>query len=191
MATRLPVDRRLEIAGQLVVRTRIFYDIWWLYEGADTRPKIIDTMNEYSEFFRFDPHAHFVSLIVHLAGLFENRGDTVNLPRLIQELRSSCSVPVETITKAEDLLSQVGALLPKVAILRSNLFAHRNASLSYADAFKKAAISPNEIRDLTETALRIANCLLIARGLNEQFFHPLPLRDAEAMLNALARLHAT
>lgn len=46
MAKHLLIDQRLEIAGQLVVRTRIFYDIWWLYEGADTRSKIIDTMNE-------------------------------------------------------------------------------------------------------------------------------------------------
>lgn len=191
MATRLPIDKRLEVAGQLVVRARIFYDIWWLYEGADTRSNIIDTLNEYSEFFRFDSHAHFVSFIVHLAGLFENRGDTVNLPRLIQELGSSCLAPAETITKADELLSQVDALPPKVAILRSNLFGHRSGSLSYTDAFKKAAVQPNELRDLTEIALQITNCLLIARGLNEQTFHPLPRRDAETMLNVLSSQRAT
>lgn len=192
MAKPLPIDQRLEIAGQLVVRTRIFYDIWWLYEGADTRPSIIDTINEYSEFFRFDQHAHFVSFIVHLAGLFENRGDTINLPRLVQEFGASCLVSAETIAEAEKLLSLVDALPPKVAILRNNLFGHRSASLSYADAFEKAAVSPNELRDLTDTALQIANHLLTARELKEQSFHPLPLTDVKATLNALAsRLPST
>jgi hypothetical protein len=41
------------------------------------------------------------------------------------------------------------------------------------------------MRDLTEIALKIANRLLLARGLSDQFFNPLPRDDAEAMLKAL------
>ena len=45
MPNSLPIDERLETAAQLVLRTRIFYDIWRFFEGAETHPVIIDTMN--------------------------------------------------------------------------------------------------------------------------------------------------
>lgn len=82
MQERLPLDQRLETAANLIQRARIFFDIWFVYEGAETRPAILDTMNEYPEFFRFDIHAHIVAFIVHISALFETRLDTVNFPRL-------------------------------------------------------------------------------------------------------------
>lgn len=75
----------------------------------------------------------------------------------------------------------------KVAILRSNLFAHRSASLSYSDVFKKANVTPNQLRDLTDTLLSAANCLLIARGLNIHVFNRLPVMQAEAIIGSLSR----
>jgi len=185
MAAHIPFSVRLQLAGQLVTRARIFYDIWWFYEGADTRPKIIDTMDMYSEFFRFDSHANFVALIVYLGGLFEKRADTVNLPALVSEARASGTAPADVVAQAKALLAQVEALQPKVATLRSNLFAHRSASLSYADAFRKAAIKPNQLRELTEIGLRVVNLLLVSRGLPEQVFHAGSRQHAEALLNAL------
>ena len=40
--------------------------------------------------------------------------------------------------------------MKKIAILRSELFAHTSIDLSYSDVFKKAEITPNNIRDLIE-----------------------------------------
>jgi len=189
VATPLPIDERLEIAGHLVVRTRIFYDVWWFYEGSDTRPEIIDTMNDYPEFFRFDSHAHFVAFVVHLAGLFEGRDDTVSIPALVSELASS-NVVSGDIVEAESLLNEARPLIPKIIILRSNLFAHRSASLTYAKAFEKADITANQLGHLSELALRIVNRLRLARGLVEKFFHTLSRSHVEAMLNALAKTPA-
>jgi hypothetical protein len=89
--------------------------------------------------------------------------------------------------KVDALLSQAKPFAFKTAILRNNLFAHRSANLSYADAFKKAAVTPKQLDNLTELALKIANHFLIARGLSDHFFNPLPARHARAMLRALAR----
>lgn len=184
---RLPIDERLETAGQLIVRARVFYDIWWFYESAETRPTIIDTIKEYSEFFRFDPHAHFVSFIVHIAALLEKRNDTINLPSLATEMKASGLISTQEAAKADALLGQAAPLASKVAILRSNLFAHRSAALSYSETFKTADFTPNELRDLTDIALKIVNCLLIVRGLKDHVFSTLPLTDAEAMLKALGQ----
>ncbi|MCU1376714.1 MAG: hypothetical protein JWO68_4000 [Actinomycetia bacterium] len=185
MANPLPINERLSTAGQLVVRTRIFYDVWWLYDGADTRPTIIDAMRGYAEFFRFDPHAHFVSFIVHAAALFESREDTINLPLLVQEVGACDGVPSRTISECEALLSELRPYVPKIIILRSNLFAHRSASLSYEQAFDLAKITPIQLGATCDIALRIINRLLSAKGLQEQYFHTLPRKHLEEMLRAL------
>lgn len=187
---QIPTDERIELAGQLAMRARIFYDLWWLYEGADTRPQILDTMNAFSEFFRFDSHAHFVAFVVHIATLFERRSDTVNLPVLIGEVDALAST-VEAMTEAKHLVEQVQPLASKVVILRSNLFAHRSASLSYAEAFRKAAVAPNELRTLADAALRVVNCLRAARGREGQGFDDLSRRHLAAMLQVLSDRRAT
>ncbi|MCH8012988.1 MAG: hypothetical protein IIA61_13760 [Candidatus Marinimicrobia bacterium] len=187
----LPLDERIELAAQLIKRARIFYDVWWFYEGTGTRPRILDTMNRYSEFFRFDTHAHFVSMVVHLAGLFETRSDTINFTALVDELDTSGLFPPEDLGQAQDVIKEIQNLPSKLAILRSNLFAHRSASLSYKEAFRKADVTPNQLRDLTVAGLRIANILLHARGLPEQHFHELSRKDAERLLHDLAQTKGT
>ncbi|MBX3650159.1 MAG: hypothetical protein KF771_02140 [Burkholderiales bacterium] len=187
MATPLPIDERLDTAGHLVIRARIFYDVWWLYEGADTRPKIIHTMNHYPEYFRFDSHAHFLALVIHLAALFERRDDTINLPSLLAELATSNLAPTATVTEVQEILEEAAPLAQKTIILRSNLFAHRSASLSYAKAFEKADVTANQLGYLCELALQIVNQLLLARGLDERLVHTVPRSHAESMLRALAK----
>jgi AbiU2 len=182
----LPIDERLETAAQLVLRSRKFLDIWLYFESKDTRPAIIDTLNCFSEFFRIDIHAHFVAFIVHIAALFDKRKDSINLPDLATELKQSNLISAQAAAADVDaLLSQADKVAPKVHILRSNLFAHRSATLPYDGAFKKAAITPGEMRDLTEIALKIVNHLLLARGLRDHFFNELPRQDAEAILKTL------
>lgn len=187
MATPFPFDERIELITQLIKRARIFYDVWWFYEGAETRPRILGTMNRYSEFFRFDIHAHFVSLVVYIAALFENRRDTVNFPALIEEAEAAKLLPPGALDQAKTAFAEIHDVLSKVAILRSNLFAHRSASLSYEEAFQKADITPNQLRDLTEAGLHIANIFLVARGRSEQFFHELSRKYIEALLDDLAK----
>lgn len=129
-------------------------------------------------------------MVIHLAGLFENRRDTINFGALISEAERS-GTDETAIANARSRMSEVGSIHPKVAILRSNLFGHRSASLSYEDAFEKAAIKPDQIRDLTVAGLDIANCLLAARGLNEQLFHDVPRRDLEKLINDLGAANAS
>lgn len=188
-ASMQPLDERLNVAAQLIIRARIFYDIWWFYEGSDTYPRIRDTMNVYSAFFRYDIHAHFVSMLIHLAGLFESRGDTINFGALIKETEAN-GISKEAVDKAWALIREVADVPTKLIILRSNLFAHRGASHSYEEFFQKAKLKPDQIRDLTVVGLKIANTLLIAHDLKEQFFYK-PSRDhVERLINDLAKANA-
>ncbi len=185
MPRLLPIDERLESAAQLVVRSRIFYDIWLYFEGAETRPAIIDTMRRFNEFFRFDPHAHFVAFVVHIAALFEMSEGNINLSSLAKEMKVANMIPSQEVVEVDALFNQAKQSASKAIILRSNLFAHRSDKLSYADAFRKAAVTPNQLRDLTEIALKIANRPLLARGFKHRVFNPQPRISAEEMLKAL------
>ena len=182
---RLSFDERIHSAGQITILARRFYDVWWLYEGEETRPTIIDQMNCFPEFFRFDIHAHFVALIMHLAILFERREDTVNFGALIAEAESENLIPSQVLAEASKQLASVLFLCSKLAILRSNLFSHRSGSMSYDGTFDKAAITPFQLRDLTDAGLFIANILLVARGQQECFFSETTLDDAKGMLRAI------
>lgn len=181
----LPIDERLERAGQLVVRSRIFFDLWFYFESAEAYPGIMDVMERFNEFFRFDPHAHFVAFVVHMAALFERRRDTINLPALAWDMKAANLISARDAAEVGAFLTEAMQVTPKVAILRNNLFAHRSASMSYADAFERAQVTANQLRDLTDIALKIANRLLVVRGLRDQFFNVLPRDNAEAMLVAL------
>jgi hypothetical protein len=176
--------QRIDLAGHIAIRTRAFFDIWWIYDGASTRPRYLDTMNEYSEFFRFDEHAHFVSMVTYLAQLFENRTDTLNLGQLIRDTETL--IPL-AVGPAQSKFSRAKHLAPKVAILRSNLFAHRSLKISYADTFKLAEITPNQFRELTEIALAVVNELAAVVGIADKMFHSVAGSHAQAMLEALGK----
>jgi hypothetical protein len=124
-----------------------------------------------------------------VAGLFESRNDTINFGALIKEAESD-GVSKGAINKAKALMAEIAGVPTKVAILRNNLFAHRSGSLSYEEAFRKADLKPDQLRELAVAGLRIANTLLIARGIDEQFFHELSRRDVERLINDLAKANS-
>jgi AbiU2 len=181
----LPIDDRIERAAQLVLRARIFFDIWFYFESRDTRPAILDTMQEYSEFFRFAPYAHLIAFVVSIAAVFDKRRGTISLPHLVNEMKRGGLLSTEAQIEVDKLFTQAEPLSSKVAILRHNAFAHRSAAISYDDIFKMAAVTPFEMRELTDVALKLANQLARTRRLAEHSFNELPREDAEAMLRTL------
>lgn len=181
----LPYDHRLDRAGHLSVLARRFFDVWWIYEGEETRGVYIESMNRYPDFFRFDSHAHLVALISHLAVLYESRPDTINYGSLISEGESKDMLSSDAIDRARSILHSQDGVAKKVTILRSNVFAHRSASLSYEDAFRRAAICPDSIRDLANAGISISNILLADRGLDECFLATTTSTDTKRMLCAL------
>jgi hypothetical protein len=48
---------------------RLFLDLWFYFEGRSSQGKIIKTMDEYSEFFRFTTHAYFVAYVIYMLPL--------------------------------------------------------------------------------------------------------------------------
>jgi hypothetical protein len=144
-------------------------------------------MNQYSEFFRFDAHAHLVTLVIYLAALFETRRDTINLGALIKSSQSYIENSAQQ--KAKVLLAEARPVSSRLKVLRDNVFAHKSASFSAEAAFSAAGIIPDRLHDLIGSALQISNILLAARGLQTEVFFDLARTDANALLNDLAKIH--
>ncbi|HXW27343.1 MAG TPA: hypothetical protein VEK73_21530 [Xanthobacteraceae bacterium] len=182
----LPLNNRLERIGQHIVRARLFLDLWFYFEERDSRRKIIDTMREYNEFFRFTPHAYLVTYVIYMAGVFDKSRGTISLAPLIREVKAAGQLKAQDAKVADALLAQAKPIADKVAILRHKAFAHRSAHISYDEVFKMANVKPAQLRELTDVALKITNCLLLARGLRDQYFSELPREAAQAMMNVLS-----
>jgi hypothetical protein len=135
-------------------------------------------MREYGEFFRFTPHAYLVTFVVYMAVVFETRQDTISLVILIREMKATRQLNGQDEAAVSSLLSSAKPIAKKVAILRNTAIAHRTISLSYNDVFKLANVTPGELRDVTDIALKIANRLLLSRGLQDQHFTDMPRQDA-------------
>ena len=178
-----PLNDRLKIAGDLVVRAQIFFDCWGYYESAETQPAILETMNDYSEFFRFDSHAHFVSMVMYVGSLYDKRRDTITLGRLAKETAALKPSKVSNLPLVA--LGAAEAKAAKLVLIRHNLFAHRSASISYADAFREADITANEIRTLLSLSFEVVNALLSANDLPEAVPHKLSQSDLMRLLRKL------
>lgn len=185
MAQPLPLNERLSLVAKLAVRTKIFFDTWWLFENAEERAAIGGVLDEYYEFLRFDQHAHFVAFCVHVCGLFDQDPRANSLPNLFEEL-----FPNSSPSELETQLKSTRKTLRSVVILRNNLFAHRSKSVSYKRAFELAEVTANELRTLCETSMSVANAMLASRGLPAEEFAALPLEHARRMLAALGGRNA-
>jgi hypothetical protein len=180
----MQLEQKLDLMVQLVLRARTFLDLWWVYEGKPTRGKYLPAMNLYPEFFRFDSHAHQVAYTIYLCQLFEKHPKTLNINNVLKEAKAR-GVSGGNLAVAEKALQEALPIVKKLVILRHNLFAHRSGSLSYADAFKKAAVTPNQIRRLTELGLEAINSLRTALGQTDFEFSTLPHTHLEELLEEI------
>ena len=101
---------RLDRAGQLASRARIFFQIWHCFEIDEAGSTAVERLTPYEDFFRFDPYAHFVALIITTAALFETRKDTINLRTLANEVAA---------VEALRLLDETQSVASKAIQLRS------------------------------------------------------------------------
>ena len=132
-----------------IVTASLNYELWWAYRTSENRVRFTKAMNEYNPVFQTAINAHFLSTVVCLYRLFETRQDTANIPKLAKLLQERGLI-------AEEVQDELAAFIEKVvkpnwqkvAILRSNSFAHDSLNLSNEEAFRKAEITPDQLGDL-------------------------------------------
>lgn len=187
MAKKLPIEDRLRVAGELVVRTRMCFDLWFYFEERSNRSLILDTLNLYPTYFRVTVHSYLVSFLVQLVALFESRSDRISLPELAKELRGLNRLTAEGIQAVEILFGLAEPTVRKARILRHNLFAHRSATISYEQAFEMAQVTPNQLSELSELSFKIVNRLLDATAEKQRYTFDLAREEAKEMIEALSK----
>lgn len=164
------------------------HEIWWVYKSKDTRHEFIKTMRRFNLFFQASEYAHFVTLLVGLYRLYETRNDTYNIPTFLKRIREYGHLPEQSVADAEKIYpEEAKPLWVKVSILRNEAYGHRSNTLTMAEVFEKAGVSPNELHDLMEVTKELLNVLSHAWDNSTHAFN-LGSKDATIrMLQTLAQ----
>lgn len=168
-----------------VIRSRISWDLWWVQEGSDERPKNLEAMNRFPDFFRFDAHAHLVASISAAYRTHDKRRDVRSLHTLVEASRSGAEVSPGVADECAKLLGSVEELSKKLATLRNKAIAHTDLTRSYDEVFKAAGITPFQLRFLLEAALTIVNKFEHALGEATTEFYDYPVADLRELLRFL------
>ena len=177
------LNRQLEIVTQQIIRARIYFDLWWFYKSANTRPKIIDTMDEFSDFFRFDEHAQFVSMIIHCGAVWDRTKGSVGLMSLASRIldQKRCPSDKALFDEITNYQSEAAGLVT----IRKEAIAHRSAKFDYSKAFERAQLIPSAVPAAMDSWLAVANILRTRIGLPKEYFSTQPLNHVRAMIHKL------
>ena len=181
---KISVSDQIEVLTQQTIRARLYYEIWWFYAGADTRPGILETLNRFPDFFRFDAHAQFVAMIVHCGTILDSGDDVISLATLA---RAPLLDPKRFPADAE-LVDRIGAAITKsqgLRTVRHKAIVHRSGEFDYSNAFAKANLIPDDIPVLLGEVLDLVNELRKRKRMNLAHFSSRPLEDTMRLIHAL------
>ncbi len=181
--TKLSVEQRLETLTQIIIRARIYYDFWWFLEGEELLPQIIDTLNDFPDFFRFSRHSYFVCLTVNTAVVWDKRKDNISLEQIASDVLDCQRYPAhkEIVSNIEKLKAEAKGL----AIIRHGAIAHRSSTETYTEVFERAGLIPNKIPTMLSAWLDIANKLRAELNLGPAAFQDMPLEHLQALIHVL------
>jgi hypothetical protein len=177
------VARNLDEVKQAVDDAALNFDIWWVYKAKGSREQYVDVLNRYPLFFLTSIHAHFVALLIALYRMFETRPDTMNVYGLLRLLQRHLSDQQKD--QVNDLIEKAKPLWVKVAIVRSEVFAHRKRTSTVEESFDKAKLSPDEIQELIGLSKKIVNCISYSFDQSSFAFNLNAERDTRQLLDVL------
>src|SRR3989338_1677601 len=182
------IDRWLKELHQIVAMAELNYEVWWVYNSKETLSKYINIMNSYPDFFLTSNHAHFVAYVVELYKLYEKGKDNKNIPGLLELLKEEKKMTNQDIKELENICQEARPLWEKINVLRSETFAHRSRKLGIKEVFRKARISPNEIKQLINLSKEIFGKIVEKSNRYISFFSLDVTADTEQLLKDLLEL---
>ncbi|MEO6153004.1 MAG: hypothetical protein ABIT09_10825 [Croceibacterium sp.] len=181
MSQPLPLQARVEAASRMAFKSRQFYSLYFATKGEAGHRLHHGAINEYYEVIRFFEAACRDAALIELHSLFTPRKDTVNLPRLVQEMEGT----VGPLNKSRQALRAIATNLPKIKHLRDKALAHRTKLIEFNDVFREADITHVQVSSAIDAAVVIANELRFACGLSQEPVSPAPVETYYEMLEAL------
>ena len=179
----LDIERQIEVVTQQIVRAKIFYDIWCLYSDKENHAAIFEKLSIYGDFLRYDAHAHFVSMVIHCAVVWDKAKSNVSLPAVSKLILDPNGKPNDKALS--ETIAQCAQKAGGLVTLRHEAIAHRSQRFDYSDAFARAQIVPNEIPLMLTEWLAITNQLRGQKGMVAKQFEQSPLEKARQLILSL------
>jgi hypothetical protein len=153
------------------------YDIWWFYTSKETRD--LAAMNRFPSFFLYDCEAHFRTMIIGLYTLYDTHPGTITIKSLIHELDEHMASPIWRKYKS------VHKAVEKLAFLRHNVIAHRNADESYNDLFARAQLKPDDLETLISDSLALLTMIAVVVDVEAPILSPFVKDETRVLLTGL------
>jgi hypothetical protein len=176
---------RIFRSAQSAVRARIHLDCFIFLTSQENLNKFEDVLDPYWDFFRFDRLAHEWAFYIRISNLLKLRGDTDNLPGLLNEMDQDQAIRLELLAHARSVLTDIDPVMKAVGKIRNKVVAHQDDTLSQPQVYAKAQLTLPGLTKLSDASLEVANCLCVARDLPTQQFLTGPIDRLRTMLEAL------
>jgi len=170
---------------------KLNYEIWRVYKEKSSHLRFVDVLKKYPRYFETSLHAHFVAMIISLYRLYETRKDTMNLPQLVRLLKKHSTLPTQEIKSMESDIDSMKPLWQKVSMLRNNMFGHRSNKLNDDDVWKKASVTPNQLKKLIDDSKEILNKIKRLLDRSSHIFNLSATHDTVRLLEDFKRLNET
>lgn len=167
MARRLSLEERVEAVCREASLAKRHFEIFRVYTDPESLGRHWSTMDRYADFVRLDERAHRDLAILRVTSLFDTKEHTTHLPDLLKEARLNGASP-ELLSEAEKALGALADAVRKVRMIRQNAVAHRSATITYDETFKRASVTVDELGQLVGSAEAVANALARAIGIEPE-----------------------
>lgn len=167
----------------MALRCHTHLALWRVTAGVEGRARHREVLEDHWEHIRFLEDGQLFTAVIELHSLLDANPATINLPHLTEALEAEQG-PQPLIRQA---LAEIAPTFAKLRLLRNGVYAHRTKRKAYADMFRQAAITPDQLQELVVMAIKISNELRESIGLEAEGPTTLPAEFYERMLLQLAK----
>ena len=172
-----------------IVAASEHYNIHYICTNAHDRPKYVNTMNRYLGFFRTSISAQFTAMLLTLSKVLDKntKNNRISLYSLIELAQKHEIIKPVKLKEIKDALKETNEMFGKLQILRNNHFAHLG-SLNSQESFKRAGISPNDVRELIDSSIEILTSIYYAYDRCDFTFDYGSKKDTYVLLDDLLKM---
>jgi hypothetical protein len=153
------IAERINRVEELAHRARIFLELWTAMH-LDTALEGFDmALDEFDDFWRFTMTAQETAFLIRITNLFVRDKRTANFISVIADAERDGAISAQLAAACRLKIDTLGDLPARVAIVRNNAMAHQHRTLKQNEAFSKAQISLELMKQYSDTAVELASML--------------------------------
>lgn len=183
MRSNTTAEKVLSDLIESTIEAKAHYQVWWALVNQ-ARPKYVATMNRYPDFFIATQRAHFDSMVLNLAHIFDKRIDVSSIFTYLALTELEFTAADLQALRGE--ISALVSVVDAIKTIRHKSVAHKDAALNEKQVFALADVTPNQIRDLILDAVSVIEGLRRRKGWANGVFES--ERFSEATLRVLSTL---